>query len=99
MSYKVSVRPEAQIEFNQSLDWYEQRRIGLGQQYVESIDSAIHSISKSPELSALVHKDVRCKSVQKFPYQIYYRILNEETVEVLSIFHVRQHPSIWQSRS
>lgn len=99
MNCEVRIRPEAQIEFNQSVDWYEERRRGLGKRFIESVDSAIHSISESPEQWARVHEDVRCNSVKGFPYQIYYRILDKDTVEVLSIFHVRQHPSVWQTRS
>lgn len=99
MTTEVRVRPEAQIEFNQSIDWYEDRRRGLGQQFVKSIDLAIHSIAETPEQSAFVHRDVRCKSVKGFPYQIFYRVLDQKIIEVISIFHVRQHPGVWQSRS
>ena len=99
MTYQVRIRPEAQIEFNQSVDWYQERQLGLGQKFVESIDSAIQSIAESPAQSARVHNEVRCKSVRGFPYQVFYRIHGLNSVEVLSIFHVRQHPSVWQSRS
>ena len=99
MTHQVRIRPEAQIEFNQSVDWYEERQLGLGQRFVESIDSAIQSIAESPEQAARVHKEVRCKSVKGFPYQVFYRIKGQHTVEVLSIFHVRQHPGVWQSRN
>ena len=99
MTCQVRVRPEAQIEFNQSVDWYEERQRGLGQRFIKSIDSTIQSIAKSPEQAARVHKEIRCKSVKGFPYQVFYRIQDQDIVEVLSIFHVRQHPGVWQSRS
>lgn len=98
MTREVRLRPEAQIEFNQSIDWYEDRRRGLGQQFIESIDFAINSIVETPEHSPRVHKDLRCKSVKGFPYQIFYRVLDQQIIEVISIFHVRQHPGVWQSR-
>lgn len=99
MTHQVRIRPEAQIELNQSVDWYEERQLGLGQRFIDSIDSAIQSIAESPEQAARVYKDVRCKSVKGFPYQVFYRIQAQNTVEVLSIFHVRQHPGVWQSRN
>ena len=99
MTHQVRIRPEAQIELNQSVDWYEERQLGLGERFIDSIDSAIQSIAESPEQAARVYKDVRCKSVKGFPYQVFYRIQAQNTVEVLSIFHVRQHPGVWQSRN
>jgi len=98
VSYAVQLRPEAQIEFNQSIDWYETRQNGLSWKFIEAIDFAIESISRAPEQPARVYRNVRCKSVKRFPYQIYYHITGEEVVEVLSVFHVRQRPQIWQSR-
>lgn len=99
MTYQVRIRPEAQIEFNQSVDWYEERQKGLGQRFIDSIDFAINSLAENPEQAARVYREIRCKSVKGFPYQIYYRIQDRESVEILSIFHVRQHPGVWRSRS
>lgn len=99
MKYEVRIRPEAQIEFSQSVDWYEDRQLGLGSRFIESVDVAIKAISEFPEQSPRVYRDIRCKSVKRFPYQIYYRILKQDIVEILSIFHVRQYPGVWQSRN
>jgi len=97
--YSVQFRPAALVEFNESADWYEARQLGLGARYVDAIDATISSIVAAPTRPAIVHKQVRLLSVEGFPYQVYYRIVGEEIIEVLSVFHVRQNPEIWRSRS
>ena len=98
MSFAVRFRPAALAEFNQSADWYEARQISLGQSFVAAVDASIDSISSAPTRPRCVYKEIRLISVKGFPYQIYYRVLDSDVVEVLSIFHVRQNPSIWQTR-
>lgn len=98
MSFTVEFRPAALIEFNDSVDWYETRQNGLGERFVTSIDSAIKSIVSAPVRSACVYREVRLQSVKGFPYQIYYRVVVEDLIEILSVFHVRQNPEIWRSR-
>ncbi|MFK8075712.1 MAG: type II toxin-antitoxin system RelE/ParE family toxin [Granulosicoccus sp.] len=98
MSFAVRFRPAALAEFNRSADWYEARQVGLGQSFVAAVDASIDTISSAPTRPRYVYKEIRLMSVKGFPYQIYYRVLGSDVVEVLSIFHVRQNPSIWQTR-
>ena len=99
MTFTVEFRPAALIEFNESVDWYEARQTGLGERFVTSIDSGIKSIVSDPMRSACVYREVRLQTVKGFPYQIYYRVLGGDLIEILSVFHVRQNPEIWRSRS
>jgi toxin ParE1/3/4 len=42
-------------------------------------------------------KEVRCVRVRRFPYSVFF--LPETTrIVVLSVFHARRSPSIWQAR-
>ena len=99
MTFTVEFRPSALIEFNESVDWYELRQFGLGEQFIASIDDCIELILSAPLRPACVYKGVRLQSVKGFPYQIYYRVVGVDLVQILSVFHVRQNPEIWRSRS
>ena len=37
MSLPVVLRPEARVEFDEAFDWYEQRRLGLGVDFVAQL--------------------------------------------------------------
>jgi len=98
VKYIVRFKPAALVEFNESTEWYESKNSGVGTRFVLAIDHAIEIISLHPARAAVVYKNVRVRSVEKFPYQIYYRLTGENLIEVLSVFHVRQSPTVWRSR-
>lgn len=43
-------------------------------------------------------KEIRCVRVRRFPYSVFF-LPETRRVVVLSVFHVRRHPGIWQSRT
>ncbi len=42
MNYKLIVRPEAEAELEDAYLWYEQQIVGLGSQFLLSVDAAIN---------------------------------------------------------
>ena len=73
MSLPVVLRPEAQAEFDEVCDWYEQRRPGLGVDFVAQIQEVFDWISTTPELYAQIFRDVRRAVVRCFPYPVFYK--------------------------
>lgn len=59
MMAALIVSPEAQDDVNQAFRWYEEQLPGLGRRFLHYVDEAFQRISKSPELHAVVHKQVR----------------------------------------
>lgn len=43
MSLPVVLRPEARVEFDEAFDWYEQRRLGLGVDFVAQVQEVFDS--------------------------------------------------------
>lgn len=82
--------------------WYDERRIGLGDDLLEEVDSAVTKIMEAPELGGVVpYTDetlgVRRRWVRRFPYSVVYMVMGE-TIEVLAIAHAKQTPGYWRSR-
>ena len=97
MSRPVVYRRDAQAEFDEAYDWYESRRAGLGDRFAENVQHAIDRIGANPQLHGIVHADVRCALVRRFPYGVYYRV-EAKRVVVIAIFHSSRDPRIWQAR-
>jgi len=95
----MSIRflPEARVEFDASVDWYEAQRMGLGVDFVARVGDALERITANPQLHAIVYKKVRKAVVRKFPFVILYQ-KDAEEVLVISVFHTARDPSIWKSR-
>jgi plasmid stabilization system protein ParE len=76
MTLPIVLTREAETEFDEAADWYEQRA-GLGATFTARIRDVLNRIGAMPELHAVVHQDVRRAVVKKFPYNIDYRVRAE----------------------
>lgn len=91
------VDEQAQTDLREAYHWYEDREIGLGDQFFDAFDDACRRIDASPRMYGIVCEDVRCKLMRRFPYVIYYRI-EADRVVVLAVVHGHRDPQVWQSR-
>ena len=46
---RVDLHPEARLEFRSAALWYEERREGLGEEFIAAVDAALLRIGKSPK--------------------------------------------------
>jgi toxin ParE1/3/4 len=97
MSYSLLVRPEAEADLEEAARWYERQREGLGADFLLCVDEVLAKISRSPLVYPVVHKDVRRGMIRRFPYGIFYRLV-ENYIVVMAVFHARRDPRRWQSR-
>ena len=75
----------------------EERRVGLGEEFLGCVDVAIQQILRNPELFEKVEKDYRRMLVRRFPYAIFYESEGDRVI-VYSVFHTAQDPEKWRSR-
>lgn len=97
MSLPVVLTPEAQAEFDEAADWYEQQA-GLGSAFTASVREVLHRIAGTPLMHQLVYQNIRRGVVRRYPYSIFYRV-EPDRVTVIAVFDNRRDPSIWQSRA
>jgi plasmid stabilization system protein ParE len=98
MSLPIIFRPEARAEFDESYDWYEDKRPGLGEAFAEQVQRVLDRIAAMPRIHGVVFGDVRKAVVVRFPYCVYYRE-EPSCVRVLAVFHTSRNPKIWQRRA
>ena len=91
-------RLAASAEFAAAAAWYESKRVGLGEEFIEEIAGTLRRISDTPLKYPQVLRDARCAPVKRFPYLTYFR-MRAGTIVVLAVFHVRRSPRKWQSRT
>lgn len=88
--------PDARAEFHDAAMWYEDRRPGLGDEFIREIDGAIGRISNHPDGWRRIQGEARWCRVQRFPYAVIYRC--REEVETLAMMHLRRQPGYWLKR-
>lgn len=97
MSLPVVITPEAEAEFDEAADWYEQRA-GLGAAFTAAVREVLNRIAELPLLHQVVYKDIRRGVVRRFPYSVFYRV-DPDRIAVIAVFHDRRDPAIWQGRA
>ncbi len=63
-----SFHPEAEEEFNQAVDYYQDLEPGLGRDFALEVLSAIRRAVEYPKAWAMLDDDVRRSLVRRFPY-------------------------------
>ena len=98
MNRRVILRPQAEAELAEAIDWYESRGKGLGADFMRAVDAAIAAIGRNPDQYQIVKGQVRRAVLRRFPYSLIY-VASEHEVTVLACFHGRRNPQRWIERT
>ena len=72
MSYKLIIRPEAEGDLTEQFDWYEERKQGLGYDFLTQIRSVFRDIEENPLRHAPIYRKTRRALVRRFPFKVFY---------------------------
>jgi plasmid stabilization system protein ParE len=94
---QLIIRPEAEAELAEAFAWYEDRRPGLGADFMLCADAVFGGILRSPQQYPRVYRTIRRALTRRFPYEVCF-VEDDERVVVLSVFHAKRNPKHWQDR-
>ena len=94
--------PEAFDEFRAAVEWYEGKRVGWGEVFIDAVDAAIASIL-DPSVQWGFYRARRSdpqlfsRRVAGFPYDIIHLRLEGEVL-IIAYAHERRRPGYWVPR-
>lgn len=89
--------PEAEVELNDAMEYYESCAFGLGYDFSIEVHSTIRRICSLPKAwPTLVGEIKRCLT-NRFPFGILY-IEEGEAIYIVAVMHLRRAPDYWQER-
>ena len=94
MPAKLIIAPEAELDVAEAYVWYERRRIGLGEEFLSSVDACMAGIRRQPAMCPLIHENYRRALIRRFPYAVFYEHA-KSTVTVYAVFHTSRE---WRQR-
>jgi len=97
MKYNVIVRPEAEDDLKEAFSWYEDKRTGLGYDFLLQVDAGINFINRNPALHPIEYKGTRKHLIKRFPYKIIY-LIDEEKIIILAVIHGKRNPDLIKKR-
>jgi toxin ParE1/3/4 len=93
---------EAEDEIAAAAAWYEEKRGGLGVEFLDAVEEAEGRLAEAPQTFPLDARAtaalaVRRCPVARFPYWLVFLDLEGE-IRVLAAAHTRRRPGYWRSR-
>ncbi len=93
----VQFLAEAEEELQLAIRSYEERRKGLGREFLAEVRASLDLIHRHPRMVRSMGAGLRKAGVRRFPYDIVYRI-RLDAVEVIAVMHHRRAPGYWTER-
>ena len=93
MKYRVIIRPEAENDLREGFFWYEDKRKGLGYDFLLQVDAGIRFIERNPEIHPITYKGTRIHLTKRFPYKIIY-IVEQQRLIILAVLHGKRSPRV-----
>jgi plasmid stabilization system protein ParE len=98
MKRRTALRLEAELDILNAARIHEKSRVGYGSRFLDAVETCLDAIASEPASFPEVELGVRKALLRRFRYVIYFRILDEDVIDVLAVAHHRQHEDAWRSR-
>ena len=93
----VRFRPEVADDLRDAIAWYDEKRPGLGDEFVTEFWSALERLANHPLTYAVTETGLRACRIARFPYVVHYRCSDDEVLIVAVMFGGRD-TSAWDDR-
>lgn len=87
----------AQIELDESIDYYNSESEGLGDEFLVEVLRALDRIVNFSQAWHPFTNDTRRCQLRRFPYGIIYQLLDTEIL-VIAVANLHRTPDYWKNR-
>jgi len=94
---RLTIRRQAELDVSEATAWHEERRTGLGDEFLDELDSVLRRVIENPFQFPKVKNTIRKALLRRFPYSVYFGV-TRETLELIAVLHHRRNPRTWQKR-
>jgi plasmid stabilization system protein ParE len=101
---RLELHPEAQAELRSAALWYDERRPGLGDEFIAEVSATLDRIGDAPESyppwprTRAADPLIRKAIIQRFPYVIAFEE-HKRHLLVLAVAHSKRRPLYWLTRA
>ena len=98
MTRSIFFDASAQLELEQAADFYDLESQGLGAEFLDTVETALHALLEFPDSCPVLLGETRKLVLKRFPYSVMYWI-DGEVIVVTAIAHQRRRPGYWRDHS
>lgn len=85
-------------EYRSARDWYRVRSREVAQRFALAVDRAANRIATSAESLPAATGTYRYARVDRFPYVLIFRRVDERVAMVVAVAHTSRRPGYWRRR-
>lgn len=93
---KLEFSKNAREEISTAYQWYEGQQAGLGERFLEYLESKASFIQNNPRAYPLKHDYLRLALIDKFPFLLVYELAKGKVI-IYHVFHTSRNPEYWKS--
>jgi toxin ParE1/3/4 len=97
VSRRLEILKPAAEEAIEAARWYYERNVKAAEAFQREVRAAFDRIRESPDIWPVHHHDTRRVLLERFPYEIVYRILADAFL-IVAVAHCRRRPGYWRGR-
>lgn len=97
LAEKYRLEPLAKKDIKESAKFYEERKVGLGGEFLDEVNLKIQKIVEKPEKYPIYYKEARKSPIQRFPFNIVY-IIKKALVSIIGVWHNSREPNKLENR-
>jgi plasmid stabilization system protein ParE len=99
MRFQVVIEKEAEREFAEAVDYYDEREPGLGQKFARAVREVFNTVCENPGRFRRYSRLTRKAKVLDWPYAVYFAIKTEMSeLVIISVWHGARNPAELQRR-
>ena len=93
----IVFHPSAAAEAEAAFNWYHERSLIAARAFILELNQAVEKVSAAPESWPPYENNLRKYVFPRFPFILFYRILNQE-IQIIAVAHAKRRPGYWKSR-
>ena len=95
--YALVADPQADLDVDATVRWYERQRPGLGLDFLGELRAAYTRIVTGPLGYQDMGRGTRRALLKRFPYAVYF-VVGDDVVAIVAVLHASRDPAEWQRR-
>jgi len=95
---RIEYHPALEAELAEVRNYYNDRSRNLGDDFINEFERQVLRIAAMPSRWRVVRGDMRKALMRRFPYLIFFRVVDDSVIRITVIKHERRHPAYGMHR-
>lgn len=95
---RILIAAGAEQDFVESLCWYAERSQRAAAAFEAEFASALEAIATDARRHPLCDEQHRYYLMKRYPFQVIYRTMPEDSVLIVAVAHASRSPGYWSGR-